>query len=124
MIRLLLFPHDRSQTDMAAIRANCPSCGQVDMSAEAISLQIASDGERGQYAFTCPDCSTDVTRPADPKVVAVLLAAGANPHGVPEERSATAQPSLPAEDRNPCPNAPAFTLDDVIDLHFLLQNHA
>lgn len=124
MIRLLLVPHDRSHADMADIRANCPSCGQVGMSAEAISLQIAGDGERGQYAFTCPDCSTDVTRPADPKVVAVLLAAGANTQGVPEEPTAAAQPSLPAEDRNPCPDAPAFTLDDVIDLHFLLQDHA
>lgn len=124
MIRLLLVPHDRSHAEMADIRANCPSCGQVGMSAEAISLQIASDGERGQYAFTCPDCSTDVAYPANSKVVAVLLAAGASAHAAPEEEAAAARPSLPAEDRNPCPDAPAFTLDDVIDLHFLLQKHA
>ncbi len=109
---------------MADIRANCPSCGQVDMSAEAISLQIAGGGERGQYAFTCPDCSTDVTRPADRKVVALLIAAGVSTRGAPAEPTAAGPPSLPAEDRNPCPHAPAFTLDDVIDLHFLLQNDA
>ncbi len=109
---------------MADIRANCPSCGQVGMSAEAISLRIAGDGERGQYAFTCPGCSTDVTSPADRRVVAVLLAAGASTHGTPAEPTAAGPPSLPAEDRNPCPHAPAFTLDDVIDLHFLLQDHA
>ena len=90
------------------------------MSAEAISLQMAGDGEWGQYAFTCPDCSTDVISPADRKVVALLLAAGASTHGAPEEPTTPGPLSLPAEDRNPCPHAPAFTLDDVIDLHFLL----
>ena len=94
------------------------------MRAEAISLRIAGDGERGHYAFTCPDCSTDVTSPADHKVVALLIAAGARTHGASEEEFTTARPpSLPAEDRNPCPHAPTFTLDDLIDLHFLLQDH-
>jgi hypothetical protein len=109
---------------MADILANCPSCGQVGMSAEAISLQLAGDGERGQYAFTCPDCSADVTKPADRKVVALLLAAGVSTDGASAEPEAADPPSLPAEDQNPCRHLPAFTLDDVIDLHFLLQDDA
>ncbi|MBA3690135.1 MAG: hypothetical protein H0W82_01830 [Actinobacteria bacterium] len=56
-------------------------------------------------------------------MVAVLLAAGASAHAAPQEQAA-ARPSLPAEDRSPCPDASAFTLDDVIDLHFLLQKDA
>ena len=109
---------------MADIRANCPSCGQVGMRAEAISLRIAGDGERGQYAFTCPDCSADVTRPADQKVVALLLAAGVSTNGAAAAPEAPAAPSLAADDRNPCPHASGFTLDDVIDLHFLLLDDA
>jgi hypothetical protein len=93
------------------------------MKAEAISLELADDGEQGQYNFTCPDCRADVTRPADRKVVALLLAVGVNASEASAEASEEA-PSLSAEDRNPAPHAPAFTLDDLIDLHFLLEDDA
>ena len=93
------------------------------MKAEAISLELFDDGEQGRYAFTCPDCSADVTRPADRKVVALLQAVGVNTHEAPAEAAAQA-PSLAPEDRNPAPNAPAFSLDDLIDLHFLLEDDA
>jgi hypothetical protein len=107
---------------MATIRTSCPTCGQVDLSAEAISLEVTDDGDRGRYAFTCPDCRADITRDADRKVVSLLLAAGATSYGA--EAPAETAPSLPAEDWNPCPDAPAFTLDDLIDLHFLLEDEA
>jgi hypothetical protein len=94
------------------------------MSPEEISLEIAGDGERGQYAFTCPDCRADVTKPADRKVVALLLAAGVSTQDAPAEATEEEGPSLPSEDRNPVPGAPAFTLDDIIDLHFLLDDDA
>jgi hypothetical protein len=93
------------------------------MKAEAISLELADDGEQGQYAFTCPDCSADVTRPADRKVVALLLAVGVSTHEAPAAAEAET-PSLAPEDRDPAPHAPAFTLDDLIDLHFLLEDDA
>ncbi len=92
------------------------------MKAEAISLELADDGEQGHYAFTCPDCSADVTRPADRKVVALLLAVGVNTHEAPA--AAAEEPTLAPEDRDPAPHAPAFTLDDLIDLHFLLEDDA
>ena len=107
---------------MATIRTSCPTCGQVDLSAEAISLEVEGDGDRGRYAFTCPDCGTDITRAADRKVVDLLLAAGATSSSA--QAPAETAPSLPAEDRNPCPEAPAFTLDDLIDLHFLMDDEA
>jgi hypothetical protein len=95
------------------------------MSAEAISLEVSGDGERGRYAFTCPDCSADVTRAADRRVVALLLAAGvATAPGDEVEPGPPDRPLLPPEDRNPRPDAPAFTLDDLIDLHFLLEDAA
>ena len=106
-------------TDMATIRTNCPTCGQVDLPAEEISLEVAAGGDRGRYAFTCPDCRTDITRAADGKAVSLLLAAGATSDAAAPEPTTV---SLPAEDQNPCPDAPAFTMDDLIDLHFLLQD--
>jgi hypothetical protein len=93
------------------------------MKAEAISLELADDGEQGHYAFTCPDCSADVTRPADRKVVALLLAVGVSTNEASAQQTAPERP-LPTEDLNPAPHAPAFTLDDLIDLHFLLQDDA
>ena len=106
---------------MTNIRANCPSCGQVDIKAEAISLDVVPGGEQGRYCFTCPNCSADVIRPADRKVVDLLRAVGVSTREAPDE---VAPPSLPAEDRNPCPHTPAFSMDDLIDLHFLLQQDA
>ena len=93
------------------------------MKAEAISLELFDDGEQGQYAFTCPDCSADVTRPADRKVVALLQAVGVNTLEAPAETTPEA-PALAPEDQDPAPHAPAFTLDDLIDLHFLLEDDA
>lgn len=93
------------------------------MKAEAISLELAEDGEQGHYVFTCPDCSADVTRPADRKVVALLLAVGVSTREAPAEAEADA-PSLSPEDQDPAPYAPALTLDDLIDLHFLLEDDA
>ena len=91
------------------------------MKAEAISLEVAEDGEQGRYGFTCPDCRADVIKPADRKTVDLLLAIGVNTRELLDEAE---PPPLPAEDQNPCPDAPAFTMDDQIDLHFLLRDDA
>jgi hypothetical protein len=108
---------------MAEIRTNCPSCGQVDMTADAISLEVERDGESGSYAFTCPDCSAGITKRADRKIVALLLAAGVRPAVEAGSHEDTA-PALPVQDRSPAPEAPAFTLDDLIAFHFLLDDDA
>lgn len=94
------------------------------MKAEAISLEIADDGEQGRYGFTCPECSADVTKPADRKTVDLLLAVGVSTREAPAAPAEAGPPSFPAEDQNPCPHAPALTMDDLIDLHFLLQHDA
>ena len=103
---------------MANIRTTCPTCGPVDLPTEEISLDVDDDGARGRYAFTCPNCRADITRAGDRTVVGLLLAAGVTPYQA--EAPVQTAPTLPAEDRNPCPDAPALTLDDLIDLHFLL----
>jgi hypothetical protein len=93
------------------------------MRPEDISLELAGEGVRGQYAFTCPDCHADVIKPADSKIVGLLLAAGVATTDA-DAAAEEALPQLPDEDRSPRPEASAFTLDDLIDLHFLLEDDA
>ncbi len=91
----------------------------------AISLRIQPDGTSGIFGFTCPECSQEVNRPASERTVALLMAAGVEPteafdFGVREAELL----QLPPEDLSTMPGAPAFTLDDVIAFHFLLEDDA
>lgn len=64
-----------------------------------------------------PGVQREVRQPATRKTLAVLMAAGAKlAHAGPDEG-----PVLPPEDRAPDPDAPPFTLDDLLDLHFVLR---
>ncbi|HEX5950618.1 MAG TPA: hypothetical protein VFZ96_06415 [Actinomycetota bacterium] len=101
---------------MTAIRIKCPTCGEVDLSPEEMSLFMAPSGDRLSYSFTCPECSLEVDRPASRKTAALLIAAGVETIPIDDE------PVLPPEDRSPAPDAPPLTLDDLIELHFLLQD--
>lgn len=103
---------------MTAIRIKCPTCGEVDLAPDEMSLFVASSGEQGSYCFTCPECSLEVDRPANRKTVALLIAAGVETTPIPHD----AERVLPLEDRSPDPHAAPFTLDDVIEFHFLLQD--
>ena len=92
------------------------------MGAEAISLKVAGDGEQGEYAFTCPECLTEISKRADSKIVGLLIAAGVSAKATPVGPAPKQLPPLPPEDRSPLPHAPALTLDDVIEFHFLLRD--
>jgi hypothetical protein len=103
---------------MMTIKTRCPTCGDVNMGPAGISLELPSDGEHGVYGFTCPECLVEVSRPASRKTVALLLAAGVEPIELDEAEVRM----LPPQDRGPEPKAPAFTPDDLIGFHFLLQD--
>lgn len=90
----------------------------MDLAPDEMSLFVAPSGDRGSYSFTCPECSREVDRPANRKIVALLVAAGVET--MPMPRGAVLD--LPPEDRSPDPDAQPFTLDDLIELHFLLQD--
>jgi hypothetical protein len=107
---------------MTTIRTKCPTCGDVDMRAGAISLFLETGSDRGAFAFVCPACSSEVSKPANRKTVALLLAAGVEPAGSDAVEAEPARPWLPLEDRSPVPDADVFSLDDVIRFHFLLED--
>jgi hypothetical protein len=108
---------------MTTIRTTCPRCGEVDMGPEAISLSVRSSGREGSYRFTCPRCDDAVEKRADRKIVALLVSAGVDL----EHRAASESlfDQDPVEERPPleqAPGGPAFTIDDVIEFHFLLED--
>ncbi|HXF57747.1 MAG TPA: hypothetical protein VNO34_09330 [Actinomycetota bacterium] len=110
------------------IRTTCPGCGEVDLRPDAVSLSVESPGRDGVYRFTCPRCGELVEKPADRKIVALLLSAGVEFEGArhPQGRGRPGSGGSggPGEPRRPWPEArpggPPFTADDVIDFHLLL----
>jgi predicted RNA-binding Zn-ribbon protein involved in translation (DUF1610 family) len=104
------------------IRANCPTCGEVDLTPEDVTLHLVRDpvgevDDASTYRFACPDCTELVTKPADGRI-AQLLTSG----GVAVEETATgAEPDLRPEHPERPPSGPALTLDDLLDLHLLLD---
>ena len=61
---------------MTTIRASCPSCGDVDLTVEDVSVHVCADDRRGSYSFRCPECHMAVSKPAEPNVVDILVSSG------------------------------------------------
>ena len=86
------------------ITASCPTCGEVELSAEHMWVVLADPAERSHYGFRCPVCATTSQHAADAETLSVLAAF------VPVE---TLQ--VPAEALEQHSGAP-LTTDDLIDL--------
>lgn len=93
------------QPESVSIRATCPDCGDVDLRVEQLRAQLCVTDNQGSYAFVCPACDGQVTRPAEPGVVDLLVSAGV-------ELSVWRRPDDGADHAGP-----AFTWDDVLELH-------
>lgn len=103
------------------------------MGPEAILLSVGRGGRDGRYRFVCPVCTDPVEKPADRKIVALLVSAGVD---VAERALAEAEQATALFDDGDLEGAveeepgwlerhsggPAFTIDDVIRFHFLLQD--
>ncbi len=78
--------------------------------ADDIILRIGATKSVNSYAFPCPKCGEFVEKPADDRIVRLLLSGGVMPVPV----------HVPAEALE-VREGPAFTLDDILDFHELLQ---
>ncbi len=97
---------------MTTIKATCPGCGEVDLAADDILLRISGSSSAGNsYGFSCPTCQEFVQKPADERVVRLLLSGGVIPVPV----------HVPAEVLEP-KTGPAFTYDDLLDFHEKLES--
>lgn len=112
---------------MTRIRARCPACGDVELAPEAMMVEVSHDAHdlvaaESSYRFTCPFCADTVRKPADERIVQLLINGG-----VPLEISADLVPAdliaPPSQaTRNEASTvAPPLTYDDLLDLHLLLR---
>ncbi len=106
------------------------------MSPEAIELAVRGDTGTGSYRFVCPACMTLVQKRADRKIVDLLSSVGVSlaQAGTPslldgyEELPGRPEAGLfevpPDRYRPAGPARPAFTYDDLLSFHFLLEDDA
>ncbi len=116
------------------------------MSPDAIELAVRGDTGTGSYRFICPACMTLVQKRADRKIVDLLSSVGVSmaPASAPslleglegyQEAPASASGGgsgsgagvfeVPFEPLRPAAAAhPAFTYDDLLNFHFLLEDDA
>jgi ribosomal protein S27AE len=95
---------------MTTIKATCPGCGEVDLTAEDILLRIGATQAVNTYGFNCPRCGQFVEKAADDRIVRLLLSGGVVPVPV----------HVPAEALE-IHGGPPFTLDDLLDFHEALE---
>ena len=94
---------------VTTIRANCPSCGDVQLTADDLTVRVCADDERGSYCFRCPDCQGAVAKEASRRIVDLLVSSGVRMQVW----------RLPAELSESRVGEP-LTPDDLLDFHLLL----
>ena len=98
------------------------------MGPEAILLSVVRGGREGTYRFTCPTCMDAVEKRADRKIVALLVSAGVDVSGgagsdmgeVPDLEPMFGDDAT--DPRGTLPQGPTFTIDDLIEFHFRLED--
>jgi len=61
---------------MTTIRTSCSICGDIELAPSDLSLRLTPDDGTGEYLFECPHCEQVQHRPANHRVVSILLATG------------------------------------------------
>jgi len=71
-------PHAGSELEVVWCRATqrCSRCGDVELTTSDVGLELESEGGEGRYRFACPFCGMTERRPANHRVVSILLATG------------------------------------------------
>jgi hypothetical protein len=96
---------------VTTIRANCPSCGDVQLTADDLTVRVCADDERGSYCFQCPECRGAVAKEASRRIVDLLVSSGVR-------MQVWRLPAELSESRI----GPALTPDDLLDFHLLLAD--
>lgn len=69
---------------MTMIRTTCATCGEVELIPGELTLELTALSGSGTYAFDCPACGGSQRRPANHRVVSILLATGVGYEVLPE----------------------------------------
>src|ERR1051325_2092212 len=100
----------KSEDKETTIRATVATCGEVELTPDDIALRVCTHAPASYYQFACPLCHDEVQKPADDRVVQLLISGGV-PATVWE---------LPGEVQE-SHEGPALTVDDLLDFHLLLE---
>jgi hypothetical protein len=95
------------------IRASCPDCGDVELVTRDVKVLLCTSTSQSTYAFQCPGCRLAVVKPAEPRVVDVLVSAG-----VP----LTVWNMPPELAERPGDEVPPVEYDDLLEFHFQLKS--
>jgi hypothetical protein len=106
---------------MTTIRTTCPKCGAVEMRIDAVLLSVREDFADGSYRFLCPGCLVTVEKPADQKIISLLLSVGVDVEGMGELEFEDEAPEVETQLESR-PAGDPFTIDDLITFHFLLKD--
>jgi hypothetical protein len=96
---------------VATIRASCPTCGDVELTSGDVTVLVCATNNEGAYAFQCPACQLAVSKPAEARVIDLLVSSGVRMNVW----------QLPAELDEPRIGGP-ISYDDLLEFHFSLQN--
>lgn len=97
---------------MTTIKASCPGCGDISLTPDEVRLVVCSLESWSYYAFDCPDCTTDVRKPADEEIIALLISGGVSAQ----------QWHVPAEALEEHEGAP-ISYDELLDFALWLDEH-
>lgn len=61
---------------MTTIKTTCEFCGDVELGPDDLALELDPGRSEGTYRFECPLCIRVQRRPANSRVVSILLATG------------------------------------------------
>lgn len=87
---------------MTTIKTTCGRCGDIHLTPDDVALELHPGGQEGDYRFKCPSCTIQQRRPANSRVVSVLLATGVafvviNPEPITESEIAAFADALESE---------------------------
>src|SRR3954454_17066667 len=103
-------PRVGREIQVATSRASCPTCGDVELTTRDVTVQVCSNNNEGSYAFQCPQCLLAVSKPAESRIVDLLVSSGVR----------LSVWHLPAELDEPKMGDP-IDYDELLEFHFELQ---
>jgi hypothetical protein len=94
---------------VTTIRASCQDCGDVQLRPADLKVRVCSDDNSGAYVFSCPYCGHGVSKPAEARIVELLVSSGV-------ELEVWRLPAELEERRQ----GQRISYDDVLDFHLLM----
>ena len=79
-----------------------------------LEVRVCTQDEQGTYVFRCPSCQMSVVKPAERRIVDMLVASGVAARRVARSPPSSSSPVRASPSRH----------DDLIDFHRLLQRTA